>query len=138
MANVLIIPARREEPVCRDQSYEGAELVFDRVQILVYIRMVEFAGCDDPRMRAVVEHLRGLLEVSGVVLVSFDNKVATLSEAIIRSKVPRQATDHEAWVQALMVENPRDHGAHCGLAVGTCDNDPYLVTRKIMRERRRH
>src|SRR5260370_41549598 len=79
--------------------------------------MVELDGGDNCAVRAVMEKLGALVEKGGVVLVAFDHKIGSPSEAIVRIKVARYSAHEHRRVASRRGPRVRHHCGRRGLAM---------------------
>ena len=72
---VCICAVADDGAVAGDGAHQVVELCFYRSEIRKYIRMVVFQVVQDGDLRAVVDEFGTLVKKSGVVLISFHNKI---------------------------------------------------------------
>ena len=94
------------------------ELGLDSGQVGEDIRVIEFQIIENDGARAVMNKLAALVEEGGVVFVRFHHKKRCLTEAGRHPKIAGHTTNQVAGVEPGVLQNPRQHGAGGGLAVG--------------------
>ena len=116
--------------VARDLRGACPESGQHRLEIGVEIGVVELDRADEEDVGSVVEKLRSAVEEGGVVLVSFDDKEGTATEAEPSGVPARKSADEIAGVGSRLLENPGQHCRGRGLAVGACNNHAFKTACK--------
>ncbi len=107
-----------DAPLGGDGADQMVELGLDGAQIREDVRVIEFQIIEDGGARPVMDELAALVEEGGVVLVRLHHEERRVAEPGGHAEVARHATDQIARRQAGVFQNPRQHGAGGGLAVG--------------------
>ena len=108
------------------------------VEVRVDVGVVELDVVDDGDVGQVLQELRGLVEERAVVLVAFDDELASAAEAIARSvlaEVPRDAADEDAGVDAAVRQHPAGERGGGGLAVRARDDDRARAPQEMIANR---
>ena len=114
---------------------QAAKCQRDRLDVGINIRVVELNIVDDRNVRQVLEELGRLVEERAVVLVPFDDEVASLSHAIAGSlvaKIARDAADEHTRIRARIGQHPPGQRGCCGLPVRACDDDRPRAPEKML------
>ena len=106
------IPARDQDSVLRNEVDEARERELVRLLVAIDVGVIELDVVDDRRVRQVVPHLRTLVEVRGVVLVSLNDEIMRARKSIGRPEVLSDSADQEARIEPRRLEHPRQE--RCG------------------------
>jgi hypothetical protein len=87
--------AHDEQPVARHRVHELRERRLVVRQIVVDVGVIELHARHQRGPRAIVQELRPLVEVRGVVFVALDHHVLAFAEAIVAPVVHGHAADQE-------------------------------------------
>src|SRR5260370_25755291 len=104
-------------PASRNQVHQSLEGRFDRVEIFIDIRVVEFDRSKNQGIRKVVQKLWTLIEECGVILVAFENKVLAFAQPKTPAEIFRDTTDEERRPKASGLEDPSQHRSRSRLAM---------------------
>ena len=135
---VGVVAVEQHQAVARhavEQALEGQQ---NLAEIAENVGVVELDVVDDHALGQVVQELRALVEVGGVVLVPLDDKQVAVGEAGARFEVFRHAADHEPRVASRVFENPGQQGGGGGLAVSAADHEAALALDDLALEQLRH
>ena len=104
------------------------KLALDRLQVVEDVRVVEFEVVQDQRTRVVMDELGSLVEQRRIVLVCLDHEKRGFAEPRGARKIAPDAADQETGFEPGILENPGQHAAGRGLAVGSGDGQhPALL-----------
>jgi hypothetical protein len=101
------------------------------------VDVVELDRGQDRGARTVVEELRALVEVGGVVLVALDHEVRALAQEPALAEGDRHAADEQAGIAAGLGQDVGDQRRGRGLAVGAGDDDAVAAGQELLAEHRR-
>ncbi|CFN25634.1 Uncharacterised protein [Bordetella pertussis] len=105
--------------VGRHRAHQVMELGLDGGQIGEDVGVIVFQVVQDGGARPVVHELRALVEKGRVVLVGLDHEGAGARRVARRHlQVGRDAADQEVGLALRALQDPGQHGAGSGLAVG--------------------
>src|SRR4051812_5237670 len=93
--------------------------------------MVEFDVVNHSDLWQVVHEFRLLVEVGGVVFVTLDDKVWTVSHAKAGVEILYDPADEKARVKAADLANPRRETRRRGLAVRAGDHQRTAATNEL-------
>ena len=108
-----------EPPGGRHGANQVVELGLDSGQIGKDIRVVEFQIVENDGARTVVNEFAALVEEGGVVFIRFHHKKRRLTESGRDPEIAGHTTNQITGIEPGVLQNPGQHGAGRGLAVGT-------------------
>src|SRR5687767_9399891 len=97
--------------------------------------MIELDVVDDGNVRQILQKLCGLVEKSAVVLVAFDDEVASAADAIAALEVLGDAPDEEAGIGPAVGQQPSGQGCRGRLAMRTGDHDRSGAPQEVITDR---
>ncbi len=118
--------------------HEAAEGEHHRVEVGVDVRVIELDVVDHGDVGQVLQELGGLVEERAVVLVAFDDEVASLAEPIagtVLAEIPGDAADQHARIDAAVRQQPAGQRRGRGLAVRAGDDDRPGAPEKVLANR---
>ena len=89
-ARPLAVGAEEQQSAARDQIDQPTKCQRHRLDIGIDIRVIELDVVDDRDVRQILQELGGLVEEGAVVLVAFDDKVATAAPSDSSSRARRR------------------------------------------------
>ena len=105
-------------PAPRHQARQQLELPDDALEVGVDVGVVVLDAVDHQDGRPVVQELRPLVEVGGVVLVALDDEVGPRSEGVAGVEVERDPAHQERGIRPEIGQAPGQQRRGGGLAVG--------------------
>ena len=109
----------------RHRAHQVMELPLDRREVVEDVGVVELQVVQHRRARPVVDELAALVEEGGVVLVGLDHERRRPSPRRTRipqpgrnAEIRRDPADQETGLEPCAIEDPGQHRAGGGLAVG--------------------
>ncbi len=111
----------------REHGDKASKDGLDGVQIGVDVGVVVFQVVDGRSKGSVMPEFGDLVEVSGVVLVAFDDEGVAITQAVVGAEVAGDPSQHKPRVFAGVGEDPGQHGSRGGLAMGAGDHQGALV-----------
>ncbi len=124
---VAVVTVGDEQAVAGHGAHQMMELRFDRREIGKDVGVIVFEIVEDDGTRAVVDELGTLVEECGVVLVGLDDEEGAVGQARRQAEVLRDAADEKTRRESRVLEDPRQHRAGGGLAVGAGDCEHPFV-----------
>src|ERR1043166_6008131 len=103
--------------VRRDKIHEATKREFHCIKVAIDISVIEFDVVDDREFRQVVHELWTFVEVSGVVLVGFDDEIVTVTHTKTAAEILRDAADEKCGSKSTLIHHPRCDAGRGGLAV---------------------
>ena len=110
------------------------ELPLNLGQIIEDVRVIELQVVRDQGPRTVVHELRALVEKRRVVLIGLDHKIAPAAEASRQPEILRHPADQEARLKPSVLQQPGEHAAGGGLAVGAGHRQHVAIDQQMLRQ----
>src|SRR5262249_22295927 len=95
----------------------------DRIQVFEDIGVIKFDRGQDDGLGEVMQELWAFVEECRVVFIALQDEMLTLAQREAAAEVLGNAAYKKRRIAAGGLEDPRQHGGRCGLAVGSGNYD---------------
>src|SRR6185312_2569778 len=116
----------------RNQVHQALESGLDRVQIFIYVRMIELDRSQNYSIGKIVQELRAFVEERGIVLVAFKNEILAISQVKAAAKIFRNSANQKGRMRSRVFKNPGEHGRRRSLAVGAGYDQYFFAAQKFI------
>ena len=134
---VGVVAVGQEQAVARDDVDEALKGSLDFGEAAKNVGVIELEVVDDDGLGEVVDELAALVEKRGVVFVALNHEPVAVGETRALAKVVRDASDEEARVEAVMLEQPCEQRRGGRLAMRAGDDERAFAAQELVLEQLR-
>ena len=114
---VRIVGVEENQALAGNDVEQAAEAQLNRVQIFVYVSVIELDIVHDDQLGQVVNELRALVEKRRVVFVALDDEMLRVPQTRALAEVGRNSADQISRRQARTLKDPRQQRRRGGFSM---------------------
>ena len=131
-ADVLVSRIDKDTAAAGNRPHQLVELPQNRIEIPVYICVIELDVIQNQGVRAVVNEFRSLVEKRSIVFVGLDHEALAGAEPRGDAKVGGYSAYQEAGLESRVFKNPGEHACCRRLAVSSRDREDVLTPKHVL------